>query len=254
MSTQGTPGWPRGWIEGVGPVPGGPRVVQIASGSLAVVPAMASPARHSSSDAIIKTESIDETFLQIIEEADQPAVNELPEEEYLGPADSLGAQELGTFNANDFAYQFNMYNQQSRTSRNRSSYYSRDSEGETAVRQRIDSSIRLRSRSPLQFSDRSSSGLVSDRSSLLCFPEDTRSRACTSSQSAIRRTTSSLILSDLAPSDPDIQKEEIERCSECRCPISYACPERAVHHLDCRFLVREWEGFGYRKDQEAFDR
>lgn len=232
--------------------------MQLASGSVAVVaPDALTPA--TSTEPVIKAEPIED--INMLHESVEviSAVPNLPEEEYLGPTDTEDVYEFGTAYQNDLIHLLSVHNQQSRNSRNRSSYYSRDSEGEAAARQKIDPSIRIRSRdrsrSPVRhsYSDNSSRS-TSASGSLMFFPENERSGASSSTGILSRESTPVSNVSSSGSSDISIKRESVERCQRCKCPISYECTARTTQQVDCRCMVREWKNWSYRSDQEAFDR
>lgn len=211
----------------------------MASGSVAVVPPDALP-QVTMPSPVIKTEPREASFLFQGNRADSPVLD-LPEEEYLGPIE----QDTQEFGHNDLIAAINGWARQSEQRRSQSHVH-----GAAAVRQIADLSTRVRSRGRSRSPVRSS--IAASENSMFFSDRPSSSSAV---ELAIREPSLSSSASSSGSADPVIKKEDnTDQCRRCKCPVSYECTARGVYNLDCRCMVGEWEGWGYRTDQEAFDR
>ena len=150
------------------------------------------------------------------------------------------------------------------TSTSESSHSARQDVYRGSIRDRRDhahvSTSRGRSRSPTRFTP-SNARRVSSTSQMF-FPEvsgshDSSLRTISRSpHSRIRNDTSRGSLSTTSPpaQDPPSNDGYDDPGTQCRCPDDYKCEHRSAGFVDCRPLVREWNSWKDREDQEAFDR
>ena len=268
--------WLPGFVDGIGQVPGGPRSdsqaiwssrnsVQLRSGSVAVIPESSiipsSSSPHSPIPYIkpepLEDGEISEVQSHIEQSISQP--NPLIPLQGVEPQDSKIKDEDTEDLRNNMRWLF----ENARTQRTNAT---RSLRSGASIRQDVDGKntrSRLQSLSECPFMHNSGArhAARSRTPNPMFFPVENRlsTTSRSRSRSPVRQvSTTRSSLSSLAttssPDPPDSHVAEEQEAESCQCPVSLTCPHRAkVRKLDCRPLVREYEDWKYRRDQEAFD-
>ena len=272
-----TPVWAAGWVQGVGRVPGGPRVrtrttlagdveVQIATGSTVLLPRVEELELDSATPS--KLEALQEVSSST-PGIDQVVAYEMdPQREQKLP-DAIVKVEDAVDDPPDFPEDFEnhfarLIAANNLGSRSGSGGSQRQEVYEGPMRDRTErrhtTTLRNRSRSPR--TSRQSTRSLRATESPMFFPEALESHDSgigtmgdsTGPQSGGGTTLASLSMRATPAHDPPLAWEIDEPESFCMCPISYNCSHRRANLVDCRLLVPEKGPNWDERDQEKFDK